>query len=1097
MATVLDEDNLGPVPSAPTATDFNPGQQALADVSTPMPMPDPGSVALQSVQSPQPAYDPGQAALATIQSPIKSEIEPNMTLPNPATVTPEQAEVERHQNMGVGDTLADIGQKVLGHNVTDALNPNVSLGAAMVKASPVGWVANDVQSMSNTLGNVAGAVGSGLNSLGVNTAPLKTALEKGANLEQTLETATKRGALAYESLYGPALDNIAAIKQAGGTPTWDSVFYNLPLAEKLPEDVRQELAKDLGLVAEPVLDPMWKLHLGGLTEAGEANRLKGLVSPNVGMAGQAGDKALLTFGNKALIQGQPVLDAVGKAQTALRNSALFKGFHTMTEDPNFNMTAEQQKISPMSEASVQTDQIHAYMKDLLNRNSAQLEISPEELSQRMMDWREPAGSQMPFMGHQVEDVDEAGNPITRDATPEETAQQQQARMSILNSQRKATEAGLTPEIIDSLKTQDSANQIYGDIENQNKRDFYLYHQRDPQFQQFLDDNFNPQKQGPGPSGKVGSTFNPSDFEREVATTGMTAREVNNLAQQGKLGTIYPTYKDLFNSYKGPVFSEDMANIEASRYLHNRQVQTTSDLMIEAGKAYGHALNPGALSGEQGAGKNFVYVPHSAYEQYGGGMWFPKPIGDYLNGIDQLPAAAKQTNEFLNQSTKAVKFFNFGLWPKSALKNYSSNLALGFRGGMSDIDSIVDGGKVISRMNKDNPELQFLGLNKLDPLGDDVVLHSPLYGDVTSQQLIDQAHATRGIGMGPARAASIRPLEDEGWLNNPLTRKMYDIHNYAEDASRLPIYMKALKDGATWEGAGKISRDTAFDYGNMGPTDQKLSQYIPFYRFMRNNVPSILGNMVTNPARTFAFEKEREEWNRQHNASNENGMTQFAREGGPLYVGTDSTGQKHYLKTSTFDPTTDINRVVGEPNPGESMLGSLARNGLDYMTSGLTPAISGIYNAIQNHNPTYNQPIDKNLAAGLSTPEMKESIPGLPTTATTDYMLRQFRPFSETAAMFNSNPNHTMGEKMLNLGLGLDIRPNDEERGQINNEYQQKKTFRNQKALLKNYGRQSEQAGEQGDTTRSDIQNTNMQNVGNEMQQEYNPGEDALRQLQNQ
>ena len=78
---------------------------------------------------------------------------------------------------------------------------------------------------------------------------------------------------------------------------------------------------------------------------------------------------------------------------------------------------------------------------------------------------------------------------------------------------------------------------------------------------------------------------------------------------------------------------------------------------------------------------------------------------------------------------------------------------------------------------------------------------------------------------------------------------------------------------------------------------------------RNNLPAMMGKMVTDPARTFAVEKLREAWNKQNDAEeDENQLAPYKREQEPWYAGKNQGGSNIWVPGGRYNPEMDINRL---------------------------------------------------------------------------------------------------------------------------------------------------------------------------------------------
>lgn len=864
----------------------------------------------------------------------------------------------------------------------------------MTVGGPLHSLANGVRLAGAGIADVAGAVGKGYDlAVGRPTAATqgiadlpKTALELGAEAEQIPEGGLKR---LVSAATGQGLDI--------SPKPWSEIIHGLPGMSHLPEEIRKGISEDVGVLAEPLADPLWAV--GGLTtKAGKEARLAGMAEPNVAKAAEAGH---LIGGQNPIIS--PIYKAIGAGQTALRKAA--PGFHTMTENPEINKLIETKLKSPESYANVQADVQGNDLNKAIDRNAALQDKTPEQMNQEMMDYREPPTSQVPKSDINVEDYRANSN--------------------------------LPAEIKDLLDEQIKKNAGYSEQAGEIPNDTYLHHTSTPEWKKFKEKNLPDLVQG-AESGAPKSDAIASDEDRAIFPNH-TANEVNNLASQGRLSEAMPgaQFPGTADKFTGKVFSDNLAQIEARRYLQNAKVSRVSDFMDSAQKTFGKT--PEALKIADRAGeinpKDWQQVNSDHFE--GGKMWFPKDMADFMNGL-QNPKNQSMVQgwgkQFLNNTSTAVKLANFGIKLGSAPFNYLSNLNMAF---LNRLLSPKNVGKALNIVTKD----------RLGALSDKVVLHSPVHGDITEKRLMDMAHKNRGIGMGLERSILAAGDTPDWMRNNPVTKAFMNMHMYAEDASRLPTFMTALEKGADEYGAGVLTRNTAYDYGDLGPVDQRFAQWMPFYRFARQNMPTMMRRAVTDPARFFAVEKTREAWNKKNGQQeNEKLLPQFTRESEPWYVGKNDKQEPLWMNGPRIFTQNDVNHLLGESDENGSF--HPIKSSLEYFWSLMNPFIKTAPELAENYNTAYHAPIAKLPEANHGMGEMVNLAPGIDLPAKPAYALNQFSPFS--AARNLGDENIPWWSKFARQALNINVQPQDVDQAQNLKDAMQKHGIHQAKGTLRSF-----------------------------------------------
>lgn len=1058
---------------------------------------------------------------------------------------------------------------------TSTTTPTSSL-ATGINNSPIGWAGWGAQKLEEGIGAIGNGIGNAYDwATGTPTASTaaianapKTIIEGAIKAEQVPENLVKRGLGWMEGLdTSQEVPNQTTIP--GQAPSYHDILFNAPGIKDLDPASREAMAKNLGAVGELVGDPMWFLHLGGLTASGKEAVKAGMLELNIAKAGQAGQRAALTLGNTPIVSGKPILNAIGAVQTGLRKAV--PGFHTMTEDPEFNHMAEERSIAPDSYSHHISDEVGDDLNKTINDHAKQLGTTPLELNRRMMDYREPPGSQnqlpddlnrsafakqidkisdihksmaeqqdkvsslvdpidnarlnlMESMGNQSHDIvqdyksdlqdisDQLSNksnnikqladeskglkqkydelvfehsqlPDTYDRSLQQSIRASEISKSLKQIESKRnqinstnddnlmdlhdlrerqklkqkeidqslTTKGLAPSLNVSKQTNQMRSKIAdlkqqasiemanldslrqgkeaesNNLEGMNQRltaiqqamrdkqsaigeslppalrqiadtqiktnrgylpnegiiednDYYLHHTGTPEWKNFKDEHFNDQSKESGSSAPKSDQIAAHD-ERGVK---MTAREANYLFQTGHGDKVFPNSKfpNTLKTFRKPIFSENIANIEANRFLQNSKVNRVSDFM-EGAKQF--SIPESKLDKNPKKLIDYAPVKSDHYYDTGGERWFPKDHADFINGL-QNPKLPEMNQgwfkNFLQGTSTLTKLVNFGLKPASAPFNYASNLNLAFLNHLLSLKNVAKGLAVIIKHR----------FGKLD--SNKKVIYSPRYKKwINEKELMDRANKHRAIGMGIQRSEIANAQLPNKVMDSALIKGAMAYHMFAEDASRLPVYMTALERGGTWEGAAKQTREAEYDYSDLGKNDKKIAQYIPFYRFARLNMPKMVERMISDPARSTLVPRATQAWNQsQGQQSNENDLAGYHRESEPVYVGKDAQGKPIWVDVGRYMTQYDPNKVVGAADD----LGEFhpVSGALKYAAGMVNPFLKTPIEEAANENFANNVPIAQDTHANGGLGEFRDVAPGLPAMpAKIAYALNQLSPFS--------------------------------------------------------------------------------------------------------
>ena len=115
----------------------------------------------------------------------------------------------------------------------------------------------------------------------------------------------------------------------------------------------------------------------------------------------------------------------------------------------------------------------------------------------------------------------------------------------------------------------------------------------------------------------------------------------------------------------------------------------------------------------------------------------------------------------------------------------------------------------------------------------------------------------GINTGFWKGSELDPVASiSQQLKHKTIKKLDDVGSQAgsfvENTARIASALNDLDKGMTLKQATKRVNQYFFDYGDLTNTEKKIKRLIPFYTWMRKNVPQQLKLMVENPGKYTAF-----------------------------------------------------------------------------------------------------------------------------------------------------------------------------------------------------------------------------------------------------
>lgn len=761
---------------------------------------------------------------------------------------------------------------------------------------------------------------------------------------------------------------------------WVNAFRKstpLAIADMLPDRLRDIWYNDVGMAANLVGDPLMHGHIGGVTKAGEKALKAGTEASTLAEGAQKGERSLLTLGNTPIVPKKVSEVALG-GLTSINKAAdkvpllgqLKEGMKTQTKNVGFNNDKLQKLVNPTNAATIDAIAKEAADKSVIERNAARFGMTPEQMSQRMLDYMEPLGSQRP--------------PKAAEA------------MKSWNRQMKAIQQTvgdtLPPEIKELADSHVAENLRHNLSEGGKTRGYYVEHNSTPEWVDFRNKLYP--KIGEADQSSINSALN--DAIKGRGPLGKyTINEINNLSQGGQLHKV-PGLGNIpqLSEFKSKLFDDNASRISAQRYLENAKVLNMNDFMKHTEKTYGVDQ---ATMLKKYADKEIVPGDLVEFTHEGKKVYYPPEIAEALGKMKDM-GKGSQWERGMQRSIQELNDFTktsyFGLFPASVGKIFLGNQALSYINGLWNPIAQINGLMMAKNL-------------RLGNLSDRVIVNSPKLGALTEKQVFDLAKEHRGYGMGLFRA-EVPSLQEKKYLGSEKAQKYVDAmwrgHNFVEDSTRLGTFIEALRQGYDPFAAGKATRKALYDYSDRGPLDRKLSNLVPFYTFARKNIENMAKNWIKNPGRAGLPLKFQNEFNDQNTDPQENWSASKA-EGTPIKVG------DQMLHLNSMWPSNDVNRWTGSGKTFGEILKDSPKSAIKTATSMVNPLLRIPGEIGANFNLNQGQPIERIQG-------QKAAIgPFVANKRFVQYPLSQIRAVQDPLQSI-SDPNTTPFQKAMRYGFGL-------------------------------------------------------------------------------
>lgn len=380
----------------------------------------------------------------------------------------------------------------------------------------------------------------------------------------------------------------------------------------------------------------------------------------------------------------------------------------------------------------------------------------------------------------------------------------------------------------------------------------------------------------GPDGKVRALSGKNRFSLE--------RELKTLEQAEKAGA-----------------EVDIRKIFAHRVGGGNKALKVNDFFLDAAKQFGSAK---AFAGSRTV-KLAGEVPMKNAVK---GVHFPAAIADDLEKMVQLGSEKSPLGQIFSHATALWKGYATRINPGFHLRNHISNMANSWIGGMG-VDTMAQ--RYVEAAKWDSAP-HAIGKFSEDQIENALKEYGVVGGHHTAFQeldtIIEDQMKSATMSKGRKALDAINPAS----RTNIALKGGARVGNAVETWSRKALFFDQLHKGKSLEDAALHVRKYLFDYSELTDTEKAIRDYgIPFYTWMRKNVPLQIEAVIKQPQKVAVFGKA---FNSLEQASEEEGI-QVPKEARPDYM--NETGYVQLpTKTDTGAsvlvnpslPIQDLNRV---------------------------------------------------------------------------------------------------------------------------------------------------------------------------------------------
>lgn len=354
--------------------------------------------------------------------------------------------------------------------------------------------------------------------------------------------------------------------------------------------------------------------------------------------------------------------------------------------------------------------------------------------------------------------------------------------------------------------------------------------------------------------EVAAGVMPADMRRIDYVTHLLTRDamkdpVEVRALSGK--NPFQTRRDLSfeQGVQAGIFEPDIRRIMATRLSVGDRAIENQKFFAQTAKRFGVRVKKGQQPPPGYVRAQIAAEP--ALKKALRGVYLPAEIVTDLEKMVELPKQAGLLSKLASGATALWKSYATRANPGFHTRNAVSNMIQSWFGGLGDTGTkIIDPFVVLAKHVDAARKLR--NLNTIGDIGrysgDDIRRALDEYGVIggshTSFNELDDVieGEIKHAGQGAVRR-NLNPLDKR----NVLLRGGSKAGNAVENTSRLALFLDGLEKGKTLEQAALHVRKYLFDYSELTPFEKKLrDRAIPFYTWLRKNIPLQVENALTQP-----------------------------------------------------------------------------------------------------------------------------------------------------------------------------------------------------------------------------------------------------------
>lgn len=400
---------------------------------------------------------------------------------------------------------------------------------------------------------------------------------------------------------------------------------------------------------------------------------------------------------------------------------------------------------------------------------------------------------------------------------------------------------------------------------------------------------------------------------------------------------------------------------------------------------------------------FIAIANRGFDMYA----MPSGIVDYFNKltVKQTDAGAAAIRELMYKFNKIWKPSVTAWRPSFGVRNLMSGYFNSFMYAgrhIFDLDIQKAAFNLAAKRNLD--EVVTLGNFKgtLRELNEQMIKTGATNGFVNADLSSINEMIVRNIkGLSEDTGSKIAKV-----ARHPL-QSIQKMNSGIEDYNRALLYMAAVKNGETFEYAGDLVKKLQFDYADLTEFEKKIKNVLPFYTWLRNNLPLQIERFLDDPAFYTMIMRRVPEFSKEMSGMSDedyDNLPEWIKDVFPMVLGKDETTERYRLFDTTL-PYQDLAMLNSTPKEyfGEfvSMLHPLIKTPAELFlnrnlyTNAALESYEGevAEQAIKGQaNPILN-------AIGMVAPDALRSMPGITVTANqilnTFGTTKDFKYFNQT------------------------------------------------------------------------------------------------------